>query len=90
MATLTAAANVVTLDGNAQYGSTDTMSYYANVEDARVAAVALIDARGWHFTTDIHRAAFLAGEWEGEMMWNEDGEHVGAIYAFALTAPVSV
>lgn len=93
----TAAVSVVTIDASAEHGSTVTMAYFESVEDARVAAVAMIAARGWRFVGDWdgndrlgHRARFAAGEVEGEMMLDADGNHVGAIYAFALSTPATV
>jgi hypothetical protein len=82
--------NIVTIDPSAEHGSTDTMAYFETVEDARIAAVALITARGWHFTAAGVRAAFLAGKFDGEIMWDNDDNHVGAVYASTLATPATV
>jgi hypothetical protein len=74
--------------------SRDEYSWYVNVTDARVAAVALVEARGW--TLGSRRERFLAGEHEGEMVWDhrhEDGypdHHVGAVYACTLSDEATI
>jgi hypothetical protein len=89
--------NIVTIDPSAEHGSTNTMAWFQTVEDARIAAVAMITARGWHFTGDWDgkdhaevRAAFLAGKFDGEIMWDNDDNHVGAVYASTLATPATV
>jgi hypothetical protein len=83
--------NIVTIDPSAERGSTDTMAYFETVEDARIAAVALITARGWHFTADDIRDGFLAGtNGDGWIMWDADNNHVGAVYASTFATPATV
>jgi hypothetical protein len=87
---VSAMVTIVTVTDDGE-GYTDTMAYFDTIEDARVAAVAMITARDWSFTTEAIRAEFLAGEHDGQIMWedDDDGEHVGAVYAFATTARVT-
>jgi hypothetical protein len=86
---VSAMVTVVTITDDGE-GYTDTMAYFDTIEDARIAAVAMITARGWQFTADDIRDGFLAGtHGDGWIMWDSDNNHVGAVYAHATTARVT-
>ncbi|AXH46828.1 hypothetical protein SEA_ACOLYTE_85 [Mycobacterium phage Acolyte] len=68
--------------------SRDLDSYHTSIEDAREAAITLVAGKGWHFTTDDRRTRFAAGLETGEILWDEEINHVGAVYAYELAEPI--
>jgi hypothetical protein len=94
--TVSACVMIVIVDPSAEHGSREEHAWFESLPDAIVAAVAMIEARGW--TLGSIREQFLAGGTDydrergcvSEMCWSKDEDgwpdkHVGAVYASKLS-----
>ncbi|QGJ89791.1 hypothetical protein SEA_SUPERCHUNK_92 [Mycobacterium phage Superchunk] len=67
--------------------SRDVTAFYTSFDDALESAITLIQGKGWHLGV-VDGPDFAAGKRDGCILFDDDSNHVGAIYCHMLREPI--